>query len=60
MENICINSPEYITGIVGTIVIGASTIANFVPEPDKINNSFLRFLSRVIHFVAVDIVTAKQ
>lgn len=60
MENICINTPESIGAIVGGVVLVASTISNFIPAPDKIGNPVAKLISRVVHFVAVDIVTAKK
>ncbi len=58
IQEICINSPEYIAGIIGSIVVGASTLANFVPAPTKIEHPVLRVLSRILHFVAIDVTTA--
>lgn len=60
MDQVCINNSELLATVASGAVVLASSIANFVPEPDKIDNKFLRFLSRVLHFVALDIVTAKQ
>lgn len=60
MDTVCITSPEYISGIVGSVVVGASTIANFIPAPDQITNPIFRSISRVIHFIALDIVTSKK
>lgn len=60
MDQTCINGSETLAAIASGAVVLASTVANFVPEPDKIDNGVLRFLSRVLHFVALDIVTAKQ
>lgn len=60
MDQVCINNVEWLTSIVGFVVMGASALANAVPAPDKISNPFLRFLSRALHFVAIDIVTAKK
>lgn len=60
MDQVCISGSETLGAIAGGAVVVASTLANFVPEPDKIDNKLLRFFSRVIHFVALDIVTAKQ
>lgn len=58
--DICITSPESIVAIVSTVVAGASAFANLIPAPENITNPTLRFLSRVVHFVAFDIVTAAQ
>lgn len=60
VHQICVNSPEAWIGLVSMVVTGVSTIVNFVPAPDKIGNPVLKFLSRVLHFIAVDIVTAKK
>lgn len=60
MEQICINSPENIIGLVGMIVMGASTVANFIPAPDKATNPVMKFISRIVHFIAVDVVTSMK
>ncbi len=60
MEQICLNSPESIISLVGMAVMAASTLANFVPAPAKIENPVMRFFSRALHFVAADIVTAAK
>ena len=60
LPQVCINTPEYLMGLIGTVVIGASTLANFVPAPDKITNPVLKVFSRVLHFVAIDIITAAK
>lgn len=58
MYEFCINTTENVVATVGSIVAGAATLANFVPAPDKITNPTLRAFSRLLHFVAVDVVTA--
>lgn len=58
MEQICINSPENIVGLIGMIVMGASTLANIIPAPDKATTPVMKMVSRVVHFIAVDIVTS--
>lgn len=60
MEQVCITSSENIAALTGIAVAAASTIANFVPAPENISNPVLRFFSRALHFVALDIVTAKK
>ena len=60
IQQVCVNAPEYIAGIIGSIVVGASTLANFVPAPDKISNPAFKVLNRVLHFVSMDIVTAAK
>lgn len=60
MDQVCINNSTEIAGIAASVVAVVSAIANFVPEPEKIDNKFFRFLSRVIHFIALDVVTAKK
>ncbi len=60
MESICFTSTESIAAVVGMVVTGASALANFIPAPDKISNKALRVVSRVVHFVAVDITTAAK
>lgn len=58
MDQVCLNNVEAVTGIIGAVVTVASMLSNFIPTPDKISNPVLKFLSQVVHFVAVDIVTA--
>lgn len=60
MDQVCINSPETITAVVTTVIAAAAGFANFIPAPDSINNTVLRGLSRIVHFIAFDIVTAAQ
>lgn len=57
---ICLNSPESIAAIVGMVVTGTSAVANFIPAPDKLNNKVMRAISRIVHFVAADVVTAAK
>ena len=59
-EQICFKGGETLGAIAGGIVVTASAIVNFVPDPDKISNPILRFLSRAVHFIALDIVTANK
>jgi hypothetical protein len=58
LNQVCINANAQIVGIVATGIAITSGIVNAVPSPDKIKNPALRFLSRVLHFAAADIVTA--
>ena len=60
MDQVCISGGETFAALAGGVVVVASTIVNFVPEPDKISNPLLRFLSRAAHFIALDIVTANK
>ena len=60
VTQLCINSPESIIGIVSMVIAGASTLANFVPAPDKIKNKALKILSKLVHFAAFDITTAAK
>lgn len=60
VQQICINSPAAVASLVAYGVVGASFLANLVPSPDEIKNPVAKFLSRVLHFVAVDIVTAAK
>jgi hypothetical protein len=60
MDSFCVNSPASVISVIGLIVTGASSIANFIPAPDKIDNKALKLISKIIHFLAVDIVTAKK
>ena len=58
IQQVCVNTPDYIIGVVSAIVFAASGLSNYVPAPDKIDNKMLRGLSRLLHFVSADIVTA--
>ena len=58
LNQVCINASEQIVSIVATTIVIISGIVNAVPSPDKIKNPALRFFSRVLHFAAVDVVTA--
>lgn len=58
MEQICINANDHIIMLAGLVITITSGVVNIIPAPDEIDNAILRFLSRVVHFVAVDIVTA--
>lgn len=60
MDSVCLNSIEGYTGIATVIVTVASFAANFIPTPDKIDNKLLRALSRLVHWAAVDVVTATK
>lgn len=60
MEQVCFSTTESIAGIVGVAITIASTVVNFVPAPDKISNPGMKLLSRFLHFVALDLVTAKK
>lgn len=57
-DSVCLNNIEAISGIVASVVTVASMISNFIPAPENISNPFLKMLSQIVHFVAVDIVTA--
>lgn len=57
-QQVCITVGAGIIASISSVVAAASTVANFVPEPEKISNPVLRFLSRAVHFVALDIVTS--
>lgn len=56
LNQICVNSSAQITMIVGYIIYLAGM--NLVPSPDKVENPFLKILSKVAHFFAVDVTTA--
>ena len=58
MEQVCISIGAQYMGIVGAVVVGTSAIANFLPAPDATSNKVIKLISRIIHFVAVDITTA--
>lgn len=60
MDQVCFEAGAGLVTILGSVVMAASSLANFVPDPDKIQNGVLRFLSRVLHFAAFDIVTGKK
>ena len=60
MDQICINSPENIAGAVASAVAVFNVIVNFVPDPDKLTNPVAKMASRILHFLAIDIVTAKK
>lgn len=57
-DSVCLNNIEAISGIVASVVTVASMLSNIVPAPDQISNPVLKILSQILHFVAVDIVTA--
>lgn len=59
MDQVCFNNIGSIAAYVGMVVTAASTVVNFVPEPDKLKGA-MKLFSRVLHFVAVDVVTAKK
>lgn len=61
MDQVCLSGlGETVGAVLATVVTVSSAVVNFVPEPDKIDNKFLRFLSRAAHFLAFDIVTANK
>lgn len=59
-HQVCLNGVEWLGGVATGYVTVASLLANFIPEPDKIQNKVLRALSRFVHWSAVDVVTATQ
>lgn len=59
MDQVCFNNIGSIAAYIGMAVTAASTVANFVPAPDKLSG-FAKLFSRILHFVAVDVVTAKK
>lgn len=59
MDQICINSPENIIALVSMVIAGVSTVVNFVPSPDEAKGP-MKVISRVLHFLALDVVTAKK
>lgn len=60
MDSFCINSPETVISVITYVIAGASAVANFIPAPDKTDNKTLKIISRIVHFIAVDIVTSKK
>ena len=60
MDQVCITIGEQWLGIVSSIVMGASVLANIVPSPDKAETGIGRVFSKIVHFIAFDIVTAKK
>ena len=58
LNQVCISANAQIVGAVGTFVMLMSGLVNIVPAPDKITNPVGRFISRLLHFAAVDITTA--
>lgn len=57
-QQICFTAPQAVIGIIGSVVVGASTLANFIKSPDEYTSPVMQWISRLIHFVAFDIVTA--
>lgn len=60
MDQLCFNAGESVIAIVTAVVSGASIVANFFPAPDKIENKTLKALSKIVHYVALDVVTGKR
>lgn len=58
MDQVCIAGVTEYAGIIGAIVTGASMLSNIVPSPDKAETSLGKIFSKIVHFIAVDIVTA--
>lgn len=58
MDQICINNAGNIAALVAMAITAASGVANFVPAPNEISNPVGKFLSKALHFLAVDVVTA--
>lgn len=56
LNQVCVNSGPLITTIVSYLIYLGGL--NAVPSPDKVSNPVLKFLSRALHFVAVDVTTA--
>lgn len=57
---ICINSPANIIGLVTSVIAGVSLINNLMPAPETISNPVLKVISKITHFIALDIVTAAK
>lgn len=60
MNNLCFSATEDITAYASMAITAVNVIINVVPDPDKIQNPFWRMCSRILHFIAIDIVTAKK
>lgn len=59
MDQVCFTTGEAITGIVGSVVMGVSALANVIKAPDEYTG-IMKWVSRVVHFVSFDIVTAAK
>ncbi len=55
MEELGIQLPELWAGIIGGIVVGASALANILPNPKDAKNGFVKFISRVVNYLAVNL-----
>ena len=60
MDQLCFNAGESVIAIVTAVVSGASLIANWVPAPDKLEGKFAKAISKIVHYVALDVVTGKK
>lgn len=61
LNQVCVNHlPGGIFAVVVYVIAGVSALVNFVPAPDAISNPVGKAISRVLHFLAVDIVTAAK
>jgi len=57
-QQVCFTAPVALASAVGGVIVGASTLANFLKSPDEYTNPVMKWISRIVHFVAFDIVTA--
>jgi hypothetical protein len=60
MDQICLNTSASVVGVATTIVTLFSAYANALPAPKDTDRAPKRLWSRIVHFIALDIVTAKQ
>ena len=60
VNQVCISANAQIVGAVGTFVMLMSGLVNVVPSPADIKNPVGKFISRLLHFAAADIVTAMK
>ena len=56
LNQVCVTAGTQVTAIVGYAIYLAGM--NFVPSPDKVSNPVLKLISKIAHFLAVDVTTA--
>lgn len=60
MDQICLHTTGGIVGIVTSVIAGVAFLNNMMPAPETITNPVLKVLSKITHFIALDITTAAK
>lgn len=60
MDQLCFNTSAQVMAYISMGITILNAVLNVVPDPDKIANPYGKLLSRLLHFLAIDIVTAKK